>query len=111
MSVLANDAATWHGPDQRLAKELRPEERTQMLAVKTMDMLRSKLDLLSRHREALRRESTWNRLCKVIHLLKPVAQAAAIRAQGICLPSNTLWGVLALVIDVGLGRPPPILLY
>ncbi len=96
----AANVTAWSAPDQRLFKELRKDELNQLLANKSMDMLKLNLEVLKQHRQALYHEKTWNRLRKVIELVKPVAQAADVLAQGICLPSHTLWGVLGLIVDV-----------
>ncbi|KAK0641783.1 P-loop containing nucleoside triphosphate hydrolase protein [Cercophora newfieldiana] len=90
----------WQVPSIRLHNELKPQERAQLEAIRTEEMLTSHLTLLSTRQNSLRNNETKVRLEKVVTLLKPMAQAADLLAQGVCLPSQTLWGALGLIVDL-----------
>ena len=108
-----NDVS-WKDLDARLYSELKDGERKQLLAIRNEQALTARLNVLRNQRQTLKREGTWGRVHKVADLLKPVAQAADILAQGVCLPSQTLWGAFGLIVDVSptakspaFPSPPP----
>jgi hypothetical protein len=98
--MTSDSAVSWRDLEARLYAELKGQERSQVLAITTERALAARLDVLRHQRQALTREGTWGRLNNVTTLLKPIAQAADILAKGACLPSQTLWGALGLIVDV-----------
>ncbi|KAJ2902096.1 hypothetical protein MKZ38_001005 [Zalerion maritima] len=96
----AVDPSRWADVDRRLRKELKSNESARLLAIENVEILQTKLERLKQQRRVRPGENTWNRLNKVVTLLKPVAQAADVLAQGACLPSAVLWGALGVVVEL-----------
>ncbi|KAK4237960.1 P-loop containing nucleoside triphosphate hydrolase protein [Achaetomium macrosporum] len=68
------------------------------------DLLTASLQMLKAGRESLRNTNNWDCLSNVLSLLKPVAVAADVLAEGLCIPSRTLWGSLGLVVEAVSGN-------
>ncbi|KAK0744936.1 P-loop containing nucleoside triphosphate hydrolase protein [Apiosordaria backusii] len=98
--VVHNNDDFWIKQGARLDNELKPQERTQLYAIKTEDMLSKHVTRLRKQRDALRRDGAWGRLERIMLLLKPVAHAADLLAHGLCFPSQKLWGSLGLIVEL-----------
>ncbi|KAL7959090.1 hypothetical protein V8C34DRAFT_280884 [Trichoderma compactum] len=94
-------AQSWDALERCLLKELKPAHKNLLVsqAINDFQKLEARLNTLRIERHFLGIEMRWNKLNKVISLVKPVAHAADILARGSCLPSTAIWGALGLIID------------
>lgn len=95
-----NQANDWVRCEKRLREELSAAEHTRVRVHGSAKLLAANLQVLRRRRESLHNTTNWDRLTNVLGLLKPVAIAADVLAEGLCIPSRTLWGSLGLVVEV-----------
>lgn len=95
-----SQAIAWLNCERRLQGELSRAEHAKMRALYSPELLSASLQMLKAGRESLRHTNNWDRLINVLGLLEPVAIAADVLAEGLCIPSKTLWGSLGLVVEV-----------
>lgn len=93
-------AIAWLNCEKRLQVELSMAEHAKMRALYSSELLSASLQILKAGRESLRNNTNWDRLTNVLGLLEPIAVAADVLAEGLCIPSKTLWGSLGLVVEV-----------
>jgi len=98
--MLPSSPPNWIDAHQRLVNDLSHEEMLKFCQVNTQDRLEKLFSRLQKARDALRAQRIPTRLEKVVSLLKPVAAAADVIAQGSGIPSGSLWGAFGLVVEV-----------
>ncbi|AEO54516.1 hypothetical protein MYCTH_2297165 [Thermothelomyces thermophilus ATCC 42464] len=94
----------WLRGEKRLRRELSAEEHAKVHALYSAKLLSESLQMLKASRESLRNTTNWDRLTNVLGLLKSVARAADVLAEGLCIPSGSLWGSFGLVVEVVSGN-------